>query len=280
MSSAGIPSSPSTAIAASRIGKSERLPPTTPTRGPSSRSLIIVGLLDVAARPPIAARPAPRRRTERARASSTVGGERGQVAHLASFEHLALVVQVEMDRRDRRARPTAPSSRAGRRGPSAEQVDHRRRGERVRREPRPSPQIARMCCSNWDVAAPSIVQCPLLWTRGASSLTRSEPSPSRNSSAVSVPHRSIASARPDPIAVARSATLGATGAGRDASRPGSRASWTFRATGYGRTRPSSARATMIESSAVEMRARVRRGAARPATRPSLGPRVVERRSAS
>ncbi len=36
--------------------------------------------------------------------------------------------------------------------------------------------MARMCCSNWLVAAPSIVQWPLLWTRGASSLTTSEPS--------------------------------------------------------------------------------------------------------
>ena len=66
--------------------------------------------------------------------------------------------------------------------------------------------IARMCCSNWEVAAPSIVQWPELWTRGASSLTTSEPSRSRNSSAVSVPHRSIAAASVAPIAVARSAT--------------------------------------------------------------------------
>ena len=31
--------------------------------------------------------------------------------------------------------------------------------------------MARMCCSNCDVTAPSIVQWPLLWTRGAISLT-------------------------------------------------------------------------------------------------------------
>ena len=54
-------------------------------------------------------------------------------------------------------------------------------------EPSGSPQIARMCCSNWLVRAPSIVQWPLLWTRGASSFTTSEPSRSRNSSAVTVP---------------------------------------------------------------------------------------------
>ena len=31
--------------------------------------------------------------------------------------------------------------------------------------------MARMCCSNCEVTAPSIVQWPLLWTRGAISLT-------------------------------------------------------------------------------------------------------------
>ena len=36
--------------------------------------------------------------------------------------------------------------------------------------------MARMCCSNWLVALASIVAWPLLWTRGASSLTTSGPS--------------------------------------------------------------------------------------------------------
>ena len=38
-------------------------------------------------------------------------------------------------------------------------------------EPGGRSQIARMCCSNCEVTAPSIVQWPLLWTRGAISLT-------------------------------------------------------------------------------------------------------------
>ena len=64
------------------------------------------------------------------------------------------------------------SSRAVRERPRPPQVDHGRRRERVGRA-EPSPQIARMCCSNCEVAAPSSVQWPLLWTRGASSLTTS-----------------------------------------------------------------------------------------------------------
>ena len=33
------------------------------------------------------------------------------------------------------------------------------------------PVTARMCCSNWSTAQPSWVQWPVLWTRGAISLT-------------------------------------------------------------------------------------------------------------
>src|SRR6266542_998860 len=43
------------------------------------------------------------------------------------------------------------------------------------------PVTARRCCSNWLVVAPSIVQCPELCTRGASSLAMSR-SPTWNSS--------------------------------------------------------------------------------------------------
>ncbi len=42
--------------------------------------------------------------------------------------------------------------------------------------------MARTCCSTWLVTAPAIVQWPLLWTRGASSVTTSDPSGMRNSS--------------------------------------------------------------------------------------------------
>ena len=37
------------------------------------------------------------------------------------------------------------------------------------------PVIASRCCVNWLVAAPSIVQCPVLCTRGAISLATSSP---------------------------------------------------------------------------------------------------------
>ena len=55
------------------------------------------------------------------------------------------------------------------------------------------PQIARICCSNCDVTAPSIVQWPLLWTRGAISLT-SGPSREAKNSTVSTPTWPSASA--------------------------------------------------------------------------------------
>ena len=123
-------------------------------------------------------------------------------------------------------------------------------GDSAAGEPSGSPQIARTCCSNWEVAAPSIVQWPLLWTRGASSLTRSEPSASRNSSAVSVPHRSIASASRSPMAVARSATSALTGAGAtDSTRIP--ASWRLRAIGNGAVCPWTSRASTIDSSHLE-----------------------------
>ena len=113
--------------------------------------------------------------------------------------------------------------------------------------PRGSPQIARMCCSNWDVDAPSIVQWPLLWTRGASSLTTSEPSRSRNSSTVSVPTRSIAAARLSAIAVAsRRAAAGRSAGVTDSTRIP--ASWTLRAGGKIAGFPSVPRATITDSS--------------------------------
>src|SRR6266436_2210343 len=50
-------------------------------------------------------------------------------------------------------------------------------------EPSGRPRTARRWFSNWLVTAPSMLQWPELWTRGAISLTRSSPSCSKNSRA-------------------------------------------------------------------------------------------------
>ena len=71
-----------------------------------------------------------------------------------------LAVAVEV----RARRPRAP--RRGR-GASPIAVDHRARRRRASVEPSGQPRIARRWFSNWLVTAPSIVQCPELWTRGA-----------------------------------------------------------------------------------------------------------------
>ena len=106
-------------------------------------------------------------------------------------------------------------------------------------EPSGRAQIARMCCSNCDVAAPSMVQWPLLWTRGASSLTTSSPSGIRNSSAVSVPTMPMATASRSPRSAARSAISAGTGAGAtDSARIP--ASCVLRASGKVAERPSDA----------------------------------------
>ena len=166
--------------------------------------------------------------------------------HLAAFEDVALVVEVEVDVGILEG--TGDAQQAGRR--AARPLPSRLTiavGESAAVDPRPSPQMARMCCSNCEVTAPSIVQWPELWTRGASSLTTSEPSGSRNNSAVRVPHRSIASARAHPIAAARDATLAATGAGAtDSNRIP--ASCRFREIGKVATAPSSDRVTTTDSS--------------------------------
>ncbi len=52
--------------------------------------------------------------------------------------------------------------------------------------PSGSPHTARRWFSNWLVIAPSIVQCPELWTRGAISFASSR-GPSWNHSIVSTP---------------------------------------------------------------------------------------------
>ena len=89
-------------------------------------------------------------------------------------------------RRDRASASARPSRCASRRSPVPSRLTIAA-GPCGAGSPRGSPQIARMCCSNWLVGAPSIVQWPLLWTRGASSFTTSEPSARRNISTVRVP---------------------------------------------------------------------------------------------
>ena len=44
--------------------------------------------------------------------------------------------------------------------------------------------MARMCCSNCEVFEPSIVQWPLLWTRGAISLTTGPSAQAKNSTVI------------------------------------------------------------------------------------------------
>ena len=92
-----------------------------------------------------------------------------------------------------------------------------------------------------------MVQWPLLWTRGASSLTTSWPSGIRNSSAVSVPTMPMATASRSPRSAARSAISAGTGAGAtDSARMP--ASCVLRASGKAAERPSTPRATMIDTS--------------------------------
>ena len=115
--------------------------------------------------------------------------------------------------------------------------------------PRGSPASARTCCSNWSVAAPSIVQWPLLWTRGASSFTTSDRSGIRNSSTVSVPTRSSSMASRVASAWAARTVEASTGGGAGAT-DSTRipASWRLRATGKARLSPSAPRATMADTS--------------------------------
>ena len=169
----------------------------------------------------------------------------------------------------RRARRAAPSrARAG-----AEQVDHRGRRERHRSSrgrARRSPGCAARTATS---AAPSIVQWPLLWTRGASSLTTRRPSRRRNSSrsACRQAHRH----RQPPADVG-----GPLGDRRrrpgpaPPTRPGCPSSWTFRATGKVAIAPSMPRATMTESSASKSSSRSARSGV-PGSRPRRSEGAVE-----
>ena len=161
-------------------------------------------------------------------------------------------------------------------GALAPQVDHRRRRQRASVAPSSSPQIARMCCSNCEVAAPSIVQWPLLWTRGASSLTTRRPSGMRNSSAVRVPrhaHGQRPAARRGRRP--RSATSSGTGAGATLSTR-MPASWRCGRAGRSPSRRRSPRATMIESSAAKASSRSARTGS-PGGRPEGRPGAADAR---
>src|SRR4051794_4839510 len=112
------------AVAFSRVGKSERLPPTTPTRGAPPSAMVGAAIAAAVARAaaaaagaaaaaraaaaaPAAPRPRPiggrspaQCRSRRARLREGVlriAPEGRQVAHLPALEDLALVVEVEVD---------------------------------------------------------------------------------------------------------------------------------------------------------------------------------------
>ena len=150
---------------------------------------------------------------------------------------------------------------------AAEEVDHRGRAVGGRVDPSPSPQIARMCCSNCEVAAPSIVQWPELWTRGASSLTTSDPSRSRNSSdrqrAAQVHRARPASSRSRRRSAATSGGIGA-GATDSTRIP---ASWTVPGDREGRRPRHRRRARRRPTALPRSRARARRAGRRPGGRP-------------
>ena len=101
---------------------------------------------------------------------------RGQVAHLATLEHLTLAVQVEVRRRASSKRVRDPRRAAPAVGPVAQEVDHRRGRERL---PAPERQSADGPDVLLELGRRRSLRCvawPLLWTRGASSLTTSDPS--------------------------------------------------------------------------------------------------------
>ena len=130
--------------------------------------------------------------------------------------------------------------------------------------PNGSPQTARTCCSNWLVTQPSIVQCPELCGRGASSLMINLPSPLRN----------ISTAR-SPTSLSLTATAQASSRASLATRTPIRAGamvrsrmplrWIFSQTGKTAVAPSGPRATMTEISFLKSitRSRTHTSSARP-----------------
>ena len=186
---------------------------------------------------------------------------------------VSLVVQVEVDGRVGERRPDARETRrplAGR----CQQVDHRRRRER-RRRPEAAARRSPGCAARTGTSrAPSIVQWPLLWTRGASSLTTSEPSASRNSSAVSVPTRSIAAASRAADGGGLGRRCPATTAPGRRTRRGSRRRARSGRPGRSRSRRRAPRATTTDSSVSKSSSRSASSAVsgRPAER---GQRAVD-----
>ena len=128
LSSDETPSSSRTATAASSVGKSERLPPTMPTRG------AVVVVRSVMRLPPCR-RPrtvAPGQRERGTTPSSTSSPSAVRCPILRRSNTRALVVQVEVDGRvGQGVADTEQPRLAGRAG--AEQIDHRRRRDRVGR---------------------------------------------------------------------------------------------------------------------------------------------------
>src|SRR6201996_1944819 len=104
-------------------------------------------------------------------------------------------------------------------------------------DPSGRSSTARRCCSNWDVRAPSIVQCPLLCGRIASSLTSRPPSSVSNNSTASRPVTPSSAAIFSAIASASTATSGfSPGAGAITSRQ-MPSTCTGCTTGYAAPRP-------------------------------------------
>ena len=128
-------------------GKSDRLPPTMPDDAATGLASALSPPSQSAPRPRAPA-PAPRRRRR---------ADHGHVAHLAPLEHASLAVEVDVHVRVRERARRGRRSRAGRSAPVPRRLTiaaapcGRDRAER-------QPQIARRCCSNWRVTAPSIVQ--------------------------------------------------------------------------------------------------------------------------
>ena len=89
----------------------------------------------------------------------------GDVAHLAAGARFALAVDVEV----RAGLGDAARASGCTSSPIRLSITAPRPARPV--EPGGRPQMARMCCSNCEVTAPSMVQWPLLCTRGAISLT-------------------------------------------------------------------------------------------------------------
>ena len=120
--------------------------------------------------------------------------------------------------------------------------------ERGRGEPSGRSNTARRWFSNWLVTAPSMLQCPVLWGRIASSLTRMRPSTVSNSSTARTPTTSSAPAISNAICWASSARGSArSGAGAMTSwHTPSR--WTDSTTGYAIAWPDGDRATRADSS--------------------------------